>query len=68
VAGLVERNDLGESFQRTAKTRVFVFGLRTVIVIWVAGFLPMVPLFASELTVEQVLRKIVSTILGGFPL
>jgi hypothetical protein len=60
-------NDLGEAFQVISKTRVFVFGPRNVLVIWFAGILPMVPLFASALTVEQVLKRIVSTVLGGVP-
>lgn len=61
-------HDLGESYQVIAKTRVFVFSSRTVLTVWFAGLLPMVPLFASALTVEQVLARIVRTALGGLPI
>ena len=60
--------DLGEAYQVIAKTRFFVFGPRVVFVVWVAAVLPMVPLFASTLQVEQVLKRVVGTVLGGFPL
>lgn len=61
-------HDLGETFQVISKTRVFVFSPRTVFTVWFAGLLPMVPLFVSTLTVEQVLQRIVRTVLGGLPL
>jgi hypothetical protein len=60
-------NDLAESYQIAAKTRFFVFGPRHVLAVWAAGLAPMVPVFASALTVEQVLRRILMTVLGGFP-
>jgi hypothetical protein len=60
-------NDLAESYQIATKTRMFVFGPRHVLGVWAAGLAPMVPIFVSELTVEQVLRRIVMTVLGGFP-
>ena len=60
--------DLGQSFQVVSQTRVFVFGARLVFLVWFAGILPMVPLVASALTVEQILGRIIKTVLGGFPL
>ena len=60
-------NDLGGAFQTIAKSRIFVFGPRNMLAVWFAGILPMVPLFASTLTVEQILKRIVSTVLGGMP-
>jgi hypothetical protein len=60
-------NDLGQAYEVASKTRIFVFGPRNVLVLWAAGLMPMVPLFASALTVEQILKRIVSTVLGGFP-
>ncbi len=59
-------HDFSESFAVISKTRPFVFGPRHVLTVWTAGFVPMVPLFASALTVEQVLRRIIATVLGGF--
>ena len=61
-------NDLGEAYQVIAKTRVFVFGPRVLFTLWLAAILPMIPLFASTLQIEQVLKRIVGTVLGGFPL
>lgn len=60
-------NDLGAAFQIISKSRVFVFGPRNVLAIWFAGMIPMVPLFASALTVEQILKRIIMTVVGGLP-
>ena len=51
-----------------SKTRPVVFGPRTVFTVWFAGLLPMLPLFAHTVTVEAVFKRIISTVLGGFPL
>ena len=61
-------NDLGEAYQVIAKSRIFIFGPRILFTLWFAGILPMIPLFASTLEVEQVLKRILGTVLGGFPL
>lgn len=61
-------NDLTEAFQVISKTRVFVFGPRQVFAVWFAGLLPLLPLVLSTLTFEQVLRRILTTVLGGLPL
>jgi hypothetical protein len=60
-------NDLGGAFRVVESTRLFVFGPRKIFDVCLAALLPMVPLFASEVTVEQVLKKIVFTV-GGVPL
>lgn len=59
--------DLGHSFGTASKTRMFVFGPRNVLAVWFAGFAPMIPLFASRLTVQHVIDRIARTILGGLP-
>ena len=59
---------LMEAFQVISKTRVFVFGPRQVLAVWSAGLLPLLPLVLSTLTFEQVLRRILATVLGGLPL
>jgi hypothetical protein len=61
-------NDLGEAFQVVARTRFFVFSSRNVMMVWASGLIPMIPLFAGTLTTEAVLKKILGTVLGGFPL
>lgn len=60
-------NDLGQSFEVVMHTRLFVFGARQIAMIWGAALIPMIPLLASALTVEQVLKHIVTTVIGGFP-
>jgi hypothetical protein len=60
--------DLGHSFQVVQQTRIFVFGTRQVITVWFAGIIPMIPLFWSTLTVQAILKRILSTVLGGLPL
>jgi hypothetical protein len=60
--------DIGHAYQVASKTRVFVFGPRTVFLVWFAGILPMIPVFATTLTVEAVLKRILTTVLGGFPI
>ena len=61
-------NDLGGAYSVISTTRLFAFGARAIGAVWLGGLLPMVPLFASLVTVEHLLKRIVSTILGGFPL
>jgi hypothetical protein len=61
-------NDLGGAFAVVSKTRPFVFSIRSILAIWFGGILPMIPLFASMLTVEDVLKRIITIILGGLPL
>ena len=61
-------NDLGGSYSVVTTTRLVVFGPRSVIVVWLGALLPMLPLFASFVTAEQLLRQIVKTVLGGLPI
>jgi hypothetical protein len=65
---IVALADIGHAYEVIARTRVFVFGPRAVLEIWLAGILPMLPLFASALPLQQVLKRIATTVLGGFPL
>jgi hypothetical protein len=61
-------SDLANAFLVINKTRFFAFGVRSVLALWSGAILPMVPLFASMLTVETVLKRILTTILGGLPI
>jgi hypothetical protein len=61
-------SDLGQAFGVIQRTRVFAFGPRVVLVLWLSAVLPMAPLFASSLPVDVVLRQIVTTVIGGFPI
>jgi hypothetical protein len=60
--------DLGNSYQIASKTRLIPFAPRIVVGVWLAAIAPMLPLLASRLTAEQVLRRIIATVLGGFPM
>lgn len=58
-------NDLGGAYQVVASTRLFVFSARSLLALWAAAMVPMLPLFASTLTVEHVMWRIFGAILGG---
>lgn len=68
AADIQSLNDLGQAYEVVSRTRLFIFGPRVVLTLWTAGMLPMIPLFASALPVEQVLKRILTTVLGGLPL
>jgi hypothetical protein len=61
-------NDLGGAYRVVSGTRLFVFSARALAAVWGAAILPMLPLLASTLTVEHVVRRIVGAILSGLPL
>jgi hypothetical protein len=57
--------DINNAFSAIERTRWFTFGPRKLFEIWFPALLPMVPLFASALTVEQALAKILGTVFTG---
>ncbi len=61
-------NDLGGAFGVITTTRLFVFALRPIAAMWLGAILPMLPLLASVVTVEHVLKRVFNTILNGLPL
>ena len=61
-------NDLGGAYRVVSGTKLFVFSARMLAAVWGSALLPMLPLLASTLTVEHVVRRIVGAILGGLPL
>lgn len=61
-------SDLGNAFHVITTTRLFVFGLRPIAALWGATIVPMAPLFASAMTVEKLVRRILDTVVGGLPL
>lgn len=60
-------NDLGGGFQVVAKTRVLLFEPRRLIGLWLAVALPMLPLFANAMTLEQLLKRLLGVVVGGLP-
>ena len=61
-------NDLGGVYGVVTTTRLFVFGLRSVLAVWFAALLPMAPILVSTSTVEQLIGRIVKMVMGGVPL
>jgi hypothetical protein len=57
--------DIGNAFRVVDETRMFVFTPRAVISLLIAALLPMLPLVASTMTIDVVLKRIVGTVLGG---
>jgi hypothetical protein len=60
--------DIGNAYSVINRTRLFVFGWRPLVGISFGALLPMLPLLASTMTVEDVLKRIFSGVLGGLPL
>jgi hypothetical protein len=60
-------NDLLTAFQVIVRTRLFACSSRQVVILLLAAFLPMLPLWASAVTVEQVLRRLIGAVVGGIP-
>ena len=61
-------NDIGGAYGVIANTRLFVFGLRSVLAMWLAALLPMAPILVSTSTVEQLIARTVKMVMGGVPL
>jgi hypothetical protein len=60
--------DIGHAFDVITTTRLFLFTPRKIFEVWLAAILPMLPLFASVVSVEHVLKRIVSGLLGNVPI
>jgi hypothetical protein len=60
-------SDLGNAFGVITRTRLVPFSLRQLVTVWSSALLPMLPLFASVLTVRDLLARIVTLILRGLP-
>lgn len=57
--------DLDNSFQIAATTGMFVFGKRKLVELWLAAIVPMLPLVAAVVPVDQLLKRIGSTMFAG---
>jgi hypothetical protein len=60
--------DINNAFVAITKTRWFTFGPQKIFEIWFPAVIPFLPLFASAVTVEQALGKILGTIFAGLQL
>lgn len=61
-------NDIGGAYKVVSTTKLFVFSARMLAAVWASALVPMLPLLASTITVEHVVRRIIGAILGGLPL
>jgi hypothetical protein len=64
-ADIQSLSDLGNSFQVIDQTRLFAFGPRAIVAVLIASILPMIPLYASTLTLEQLLERVLGTVVKG---
>ncbi len=58
-------SDLDNSYQVITTTRMFVFSTRKLGELWLAAIVPMLPLVIAVVPVEQLLKRIGSTLFGG---
>jgi hypothetical protein len=57
--------DLGNSYQVIRETGTFVFSMRNLSELWLAGILPMLPLVATVVPLDQMVKRIGSMLFGG---
>jgi hypothetical protein len=57
--------DLDGSFQIIQETRMFVFSVRKLSELWIAGILPMLPLVVTVVPVDAMVKRIGSMLFGG---
>jgi hypothetical protein len=60
--------DLAQSYAVVSKTHLFVFSARSVLAVSFGAIAPMLPILARTLTVEDILKRILSAVIGGLPL
>lgn len=58
-------SDLDNAYQAIASTGMFVIGARKLTELWLAAIVPMLPLVITVVPVDQLLRRIASTLFGG---
>lgn len=57
--------DIGNAFSVVQQTRMFVFGKKKLIELWLAVVVPMVPLVATVIPVTEVFKRLGNTLVGG---
>jgi hypothetical protein len=60
--------DLSQAYGVVSKTHLFVFSGRSVMAIAFGAMVPMLPILSRTLTVEDILKRILSAVIGGLPL
>lgn len=57
--------DIGNAFNVVIQTRIFVFGKKKLIELWLAGVVPMIPLVATVIPITEVFKRLGNTLVGG---
>lgn len=57
--------DMGNAFNVVLQTRIFVFGKKKLIELWLASVVPMVPLVATVIPITEVFKRLGNTLVGG---
>lgn len=60
-------NDLGGSYEKTEKTSMFPFGVRTLVTLWMGIVLPVLPVVLSAMPLADVVEHLGKLLLGGLP-
>jgi hypothetical protein len=60
--------DLANSYRTIESTSMFVVGKRKLAELWLAAVVPMLPLVATVVSVDQLLRRMGGALFGGIPL
>jgi hypothetical protein len=60
-------NDLGGSYDRTEKTSMFPFGVRTLATLWLGALIPVLPVILSAMPLTDVIEHLGKILLGGLP-
>jgi hypothetical protein len=60
-------NDMIGSVSHVGRMRLLPFGPRSLVLIWVAAVLPMIPLAASAIPLNELIKKIGEALLAGLP-
>jgi len=61
-------NDLCGAYESLVQVRLVPFGPRQILSIWLAALIPMIPLVATTMPIDKLIRTIGGALLGGIPL
>jgi hypothetical protein len=57
--------DMGNAFNVVLQTRIFIFGKKKLIELWLAAVVPMLPLVATVISITEVFKRLGNTLVGG---
>lgn len=57
--------DMGNAFSVVQQTRIFIFGKKKLIELWLAAVVPMLPLVATVIPITEVFKRLGNTLVGG---